>query len=113
MKSQENFDKKQWAYFKNDFKQQYGEYPSVISTLFVVGLSIIETELNSLTKEEKQDVIHVGLCEILSQEGLYVKTHVDEDGWPHFKATQKTKTLDIEKQETYLRQRILNYFNYA
>lgn len=109
---EEQFDRIQWANFKNDFKQQYGESPSVISSLFLVGLAVIKAELTELSKEQKQEVIHVGLCEVLTKDDLYVKTHTDEDGWPHYQATKKATQLDVEKQETYLRQMILNYFNY-
>ena len=113
MSNEQSFNRVQWAKFKNDFKAQYGEQPSVISTLFVVGLGEINSELSTLSKEEKQDVIHVGLCTILEQDGVYKKTHTDEQGWPHFTPTKKAQQLDIEKQEIYLRQMILNYFNYV
>lgn len=108
----EQFSKVLWAKYKEDFKQQYGEHPSVISTLFVIGLGEIEQELTELTKEQKQEVIHVGLCTLLENQGFYERLGVDEDGWPHFEVTAKAETVDIEKQEPFLRQQILNYFNY-
>lgn len=108
----ESFNKAQWARFKEMFKENYGEMPSVISVLFVLGLGEIDDTLAELTKEEKEAVIHVGLCSLLEKEGLYKRIEVDQDGWPHFEATQKATSLDIEKQEHYLRKLILKHYYY-
>ncbi len=105
------FDRIKWAQFKEDFKEQFGRYPSVISALFVIGLDQLPGA-NPSTKEEKQEVIHVGLCTLLEEENLYRFTHFDEDGWPHFKPTDKAQTTDIEKQENYLKRRIIEHYGY-
>lgn len=109
---QEEFDKRKWASFKSDFQKKYGEHPSVLSALFMIGLSNINAEHETLTKEEKQDVIHVGLCTLLKNEGFYTLDFIDEDGWPHFSTTNLANHVDIEKQENYLRHLILKYFRY-
>ena len=46
-------------------------------------------------KEEKVDIIHIGICTVLSQFGYYRFTGKDEDGWPHFKNIKKINTIQI------------------
>ncbi len=110
MTNTNNFDRVGWAKLKEVFKQSYGEYPSVISLLFLIGLEHVPSAESSLTKEEKQEVIHVGLCTLLQKEGLYAFDYLDDDGWPHFQSTELAKELDIEKQENYLKQLLIDYF---
>lgn len=107
----ETFDRVKWAEIKESFKNSYGEYPSVISLLFLVGLAHVPEADGALSKEAKQEVIHVGLCKVLEQENLYTFTEFDEDGWPHFEPTNRTQRLDIEKQENYIKQLLIQYFN--
>lgn len=109
---EENFDKRNWALFKEDFKQRYEQHPSTLSALFLIGLEQLDINVSSLTKEEKQDVIHIGLCTILEPEGIYKKKEIDKDGWPHFTATERASEINIEKQENYIRHLILKHFNY-
>lgn len=109
----DTFDKKNWAIFKEEFKTNYKQHPSTLSALFVIGLEQLQNlNINTLSKEEKQDVIHVGLCTLLEQEGIYTREEIDQDGWPHFKPTNKAEIINIEKQENYIRKLILTYFNY-
>ncbi len=108
---EEVFDRIGWAKLKEEFKTNYGEYPSVISLLFLIGMEHTPIFGAELTKEQKQEVIHVGLCKLLEQEGLYVLAHHDEQGWPHFNATTKASKINIEKQENYIKQLLINYFN--
>ena len=108
----ESFNKAKWANFKEDFKNQYGEMPSVIGVLFIIGLSEVNNEIDELSKEQKEEVIHVGLCTLLEREDIYERLANDDDGWPHFRPTKKAQLMDIEKQEPYLRKLILKYFNY-
>lgn len=105
-----DFDRTLWAKFKEVFKQNYGHYPSVISGLFLVGLNQFTSEPKITTKEEKQEVIHVGLCALLSQENIYKFSHFDADGWPHFVVSTDAEQIQIEKQENYIKKLIINYF---
>ncbi len=105
----DSFDRIKWAKFKEIFKSNYGEYPSLISGLFLVGLEQIP-DVDVLTKEQKQEVIHVGLCKLLAQDNLYTVSHYDNDGWPHFALSKHAKQMDIEKQENYIKQLLINYF---
>ncbi len=100
----------EWAKVKEYIKQRFGEYPSLTSALFVVGLNEIGLVNKSLTKEEKQDVIHVAVCALLAREGYYEQVGKDSDGWPHYKAKESVKEIDIKNQENLLKHYIIEYF---
>jgi len=105
----EEFDRVGWAGVKENFKQNYGEYPTVLSLLFIIGLGETPSQ-PAYTKEQKQDVIHVGLCKILEQVGVYRFSHLDDEQWPHYQLNDNAKEINIEKQENYIKQLIIQYF---
>lgn len=107
----DEFNRVGWARLKEEFKSNYGDYPSVISLLFIIGMEHAPVLGDDLSKEQKQEVIHVGLCSLLEKEGLYSFSHHDDDGWPHYTSTDKSQTINVEKQENYIKQLLINYFN--
>jgi hypothetical protein len=62
------------------------------------------------TKEQKQDLIHVGVCTLLSQADYYFPLGSDEDGWPHFEYNRDKEKLSNEQQESLLKKMIIEYF---
>jgi len=95
---------------KEIIKTRFGSYPSVTTALFIIGLQEIGMVLDDLSKEEKQDVIHVAVCALMEMEGFYTRTGVDKDGWPHFEATEKIDEIDIDNQENFIKTLIIKYF---
>lgn len=110
MVSEELFRVK-WSHFKEYFKENYGDYPSTISALFIIGLENIDAPIDTLSKEQKEEVIHVGMCEILCLDHLYEYLGHDEEGWPHYHALDAVNTTNIEKQENYIRNLITRYYS--
>ncbi|MBX2844770.1 MAG: hypothetical protein KTR13_01040 [Saprospiraceae bacterium] len=103
-------DRLKWAKTKEFIKQRFGQYPSVTSALFLIGLQEIGLVHDELSKEEKQEVMHVGVCTLLAQEGFYNLVGKDEDGWPHYETTKKIDSVDIDNQENLLKKLIIDYF---
>ena len=64
----------------------------------------------SFSKEEKQDVLHIAICKVLSLAGYYELEGHDADGWPHWVATRKLPHFDLLEQEKLLKIQILEYF---
>lgn len=99
-----------WRELKIKLKERFGRTPSVESILFLIGLQETGFIEQKLSKEEKQDVMHVAVCTILSVSGYYVFEKKDEDGWPHFKSLKPLPALDLGDQENLLKEHILLYF---
>lgn len=82
----------------------------VNAILFLIGVQEIGSGNKSYTKEQKQDLIHVGTCTVLCIDNYYVKESTDEEGWPHFKLLKKVPHGKIGEQELFLRHEIVKYF---
>ena len=51
------------------------------------------------SKEQKQDLMHVGVCALLSRSNYYVYIADDAAGWPHYEYNRTMPKLDAVQQE--------------
>ena len=61
-------------------------------------------------KEQKQDLMHVAVCTLLSSRGFFEFEGRDDEGWPHYKQTQGVDAEEMITQELLLRSCIIEYF---
>ncbi|MBP7821332.1 MAG: hypothetical protein KA010_00320 [Saprospiraceae bacterium] len=94
---------------KESFKKQ--ELPDFNTVLFLIGLQELGRWKKSFSKEEKQDLMHVAVCRLLSYDGHYEFVGRDADGWPHWKLLSSPSTKGIVEQEKYLKEKIIQYFS--
>ena len=78
--------------------------------LFLIGIQETNFIKDKVTKEQKQDLMHVAVCTLLQQSGYYKKEEIDEEGWPHFKQLKEIPTWNLLEQENILKDHILLYF---
>ena len=80
------------------------------AVLFLIGLQETGFVRSKITKEQKQDLMHVAVCTLLSQSGYYMLEGKDEEGWPHFKQLKEIPSLQLIEQENFLKDHVLLYF---
>ena len=85
--------------------------PDFQEVLFLIGLQELGRLKDGFTKEEKQDLIHIATCELLSIDGYYEFKGRDQDGWPHYDRVKKIPFEGVGPQENYLKQKITEYFS--
>lgn len=90
--------------------ERFGKKPDLESILFLIGIQELGDLKKKFTKEQKQDLMHIAVCTVLSSSGYYELSHVDEDGWPHFKQLKAMPELNPFEQENFLKDHILLYF---
>lgn len=78
--------------------------------LFVIGVQELGQGTRKFKKDEKQDLIHIGICTILSPYGYYQFSHYDSDRWPHFDALKKLPFLNDSDQKQFIRRAVVDYF---
>lgn len=78
--------------------------------LFIIGLQELGRGPKNFSKEEKQDLMHIAICKVLSLAGYYELEGLDGDGWPHWKLIQKLPHFDLLEQEKLLKMHVLEYF---
>ena len=80
------------------------------TVLFLIGVQEFGDLRTKYTKEQKQDLMHIAICSLLSQSGYFKLEHYDEDGWPHFAQLKTMPDMNLKEQEDFLKDHILLYF---
>ena len=102
---------KEWKNLINKLKSDFNKTPDVNAILYLIGIQELGAGIKDFTKEEKQDLLHIATCKILSFTGYYELEHVDEEGWPVWVNIKKLPTLSTNEQEGFLKYHILEYFS--
>jgi len=102
----------EWVKVQLMVRKNIDEVLDMQSILFIIGLQELGMNFQELKKEQKVDVIHIGVCTVLLPFGYYKKLGLDNDGWPHFKNIKKlSNDLIGEQQELLMKRAIIKYFN--
>ena len=88
----------------------FGKKPDLNAVLFLIGVQELGKGAGNYTKEQKQDLMHVGTCKVLSLSGYYELEGLDAEGWPLWQAKEKLPALTLKEQETFLKYHIVEYF---
>lgn len=78
--------------------------------LFLIGVHELGQGNRYFSKEEKQDLLHIAICKVLSLSGFYELQGTDKDGWPHWKLVKKLPHFDLLEQEKLLKLHVIEYF---
>lgn len=96
----------------SDLKPSFNIRPNLQSLLFLIGVQELGQIHREFSKEEKQDLMHLAVCRLLSQCGYFELESIDEEGWPHYRAikTMPDEIKGLNPQENLLKEQILIYF---
>jgi hypothetical protein len=100
----------EWEFLIGKLTKIIGKKPNLDAILFLIGVQELGQGTKRFSKEEKQDLMHVGVCTLLSQSGYYELEGLDQNGWPHYKQLKPVPKLDLEEQEKFLQMHIKEYF---
>ena len=95
-------------YVQDTFKKE--KLPDLNAVLMMIGINELGVIRTNWTKEEKQDLMHIAVCQLLSGLGYYELEGKDQDGWPHYKLIKQIKKQSLEEQERLLKEQIIKYF---
>jgi hypothetical protein len=100
-----------WKHLENLLRKRFGKIPDMEGMLFLIGVNELgqAPKRKTWTKEQKQDLMHIAVCTLLSQKGYFAMTGKDVDGWPHFENIQPVPTTDLQSQEQLLKECIVKY----
>jgi len=102
----------QWLRVQHIVKETMArdKLPDLQAVLYLVGIQELGFLKKRYTKEEKQDLMHIAVCKLLSFEGYYEFAGRDEDGWPHYRQVRQLPKHDVEAQERLLKSMTIVYF---
>lgn len=113
MMQAENDLQLRWWDLEAKLVERFGKKPDMEAILFLIGVQEFGELRPKFSKEQKQDLMHVAVCSLLSQSGYYELEKVDSDGWPHFRQLKALPELSMPEQENFLKDHILLYFENA
>jgi hypothetical protein len=100
-----------WNKVLDCLKGMVGKRPNDLNgVLFLIGVQELGKGRRNFSKEEKQDLMHIAICRILSPSGFYELEGLDEDGWPHWKLVKPLPHFDLLDQEKLLKIHVIDYF---
>ena len=99
-----------WWKLEAKLTERFGKKPDIESILFLIGIQEFGQIKEKFTKEQKQDLMHVAICRLMSQSGYYELKETDEEGWPHFAQLKPMPEMSTMEQESFLKDHILLYF---
>jgi len=100
-----------WQSLLGEMERMLGQRPKDLNgTLFLIGVQELGKGNRHFTKEQKQDLMHIAICKVLSYAGFYVLEGLDDEGWPHWKLVKKLPHFDLLEQEKLLKIQVLEYF---
>ncbi|WP_439558335.1 hypothetical protein [Dyadobacter sp.] len=103
----------QWEFLLNKLEGLVGKKPADLNgVLFLIGVQELGQGAKRFTKEQKQDLMHIGICKVLSLSGYYALEFLDKDGWPHYKLERALPPGDLMKQESLLKMHVMEYFKF-
>lgn len=101
----------QWKALEQKLGERFGRVPDLQAILFLIGMNEVGfSGEKDFTKEQKQDLMHVATCVLLSQEDYYLFKENDEEGWPHYVLAKELPDYVGMQQDIWLRKLVLRYF---
>lgn len=109
IENEESLDQ-EWEQLLFRLENNFGKKPDLNGVLFMIGVQELGQGVRAFTKEEKQDLMHIAICKVLSLSGFYELEGIDKEGWPHWRLAKKSPFFDLLGQEKLLKIHIIEYF---
>lgn len=93
-------------------KLGFEDIVDVDAILYLIGVQELGKGPKKYAKDDKINLMHLAVCTILEPFGFYTYSHTDEEGWPHYNATQTLPHLDGNEQERLVKEAIIDYFKF-
>ena len=99
-----------WWFLEAKLVERFGKKPDLETILFLIGIQELGAKDDKFTKEQKQDLMHIAVCTLLTPSGYYEPEGKDADGWPHFRQLKSMPDMNAFEQENFLKDHVLLYF---
>ena len=109
MQANDDLQSRWWA-LESKLVERFGKKPDMEAILFLIGMQETGFIKEKITKEQKQDLMHVAVCTLFSQSGYYELERKDDEGWPHFRQVKSLPAFNMIEQENFMKDHILLYF---
>ena len=100
----------EWQQLQNKLKERFGTEMDHDAILFMIGLQELDKPHRTYKKDEKLEIMHIGVCTVLQPYGFYEYKGRDDDDWPHWELKEKIPFLDAKSQSKLMNDALIEYF---
>lgn len=99
-----------WQNLQNKLKERFETEMDHDAILFMIGLQELDKPYRTYKKDEKLEVMHIGVCTVLQPYGFYEYKGRDDDDWPHWEVKEQLPHLDAKQQNRLMNDALIDYF---
>jgi hypothetical protein len=102
---------KKWKELQARISQDFdSDTPDVKVMLFLIGVQELGQGPKKFSKRQKEELMHIATCRLMSMMGFYELVGLDQDGWPHWKLVKTIPNYTLLEQEMMMKSLIITYF---
>jgi hypothetical protein len=104
--------KERWEQLVEKLSNQFsqGEDLDLDAIIYLIGVQELGKFSTTYKKDEKINLMHIGICRLLEPYGYYEFEYFDNDGWPHYIVKEELPPLKAGEQSVLMKEAIVNYF---
>ena len=104
--------KNRWEKLVEKLSAQFtdGDPLDLDGMIYLVGVQELGQLHRTFKKDEKLQLMHIGICRLLEPFGFYAFDFFDREGWPHFKVVEQLPPLRAGEQSLLMKEALVQYF---
>lgn len=100
-----------WKVLQERISQEFdSDFPDLKVMLFLIGVQELGKGPKKYSKRQKEELMHIATCRLLSEMDFYELEGVDQDGWPHWKLIKPIPPYTMLEQELLMKSLVVRYF---
>lgn len=99
-----------WQLLQHQLKERFGSEMDHDAILFMIGLQELDKPHKTYKKDQKLEIMHIGVCTVLAPFGFYEYKGRDDEDWPHFELKEALPFLDAKQQNRLMNDALIDYF---
>ncbi len=102
---------KKWNTLQQRIAKEFDtDIPDLKVMLFLIGVQELGKGTRKYSKRQKEELMHIATCRLLSEMGFYELEGLDQDGWPHWKLSKPIPPYTTLEQEMLMKSLVVGYF---
>jgi len=100
-----------WKVLQERIAKEFdSDFPDLKVMLFLIGVQELGKGAKKYSKRQKEELMHIATCRLLSEMDFYELEGVDQDGWPHWKLIKPIPPYTMLEQELLMKSLVVSYF---
>jgi len=100
-----------WKLLQQRIAKEFdSDIPDLKVMLFLIGVQELGKGPGKYSKRQKEELMHIATCRLMSEMGFYELEGLDQDGWPHWNLVKPVPSFAMMEQEMLLKSLAIHYF---